>query len=725
VKTGGKKDRNALQGTDAVLSAAFEKVDHGVAITNATGEVIFLNRKFSELVPSARQEAVPFSLKKIIETHSLFLQSNEIFDPQKLFQLTDGRKKKLMLKSDLGVAVDLFISRIHSENENSHYLLEVTAASKEEDTTDSNNYEEMLLKLLLETAPFGIEIYNSTGILTQVNSAWEKTWNISAENFVNQYNILTDDVHNGSHGLILKAFSGVNSRIPAMLLSRDFRNLHSSQKWIRQTAIPMKNKSGAVKRVIVIQEDVSQQKEAEFALRFSESEFRIIWEKSPLGMRLTDENGIIRRVNPAFCDLVGKSENALLGKPLSVAYTEGQGRHILEMHKKKFHERTVATHFETEITLWNGKKLWLEVSNSFFVQVNGKTLLLGIFRDISQKKNYEIALKTEQQYFESLFQNSPEAITLTDSSGKIKRINDAFSRLFDFSEKELLGESVDDTIVPDEDRDNGKEITRKASNGEIIFTEAKRMRKNGDLIDVSILASAVDPTDKKSDLYLVYRDIREHKKTERELQTLLREKDILLKEVYHRVKNNFQVISSLLNLQAKGISDEKAKRLCRESQNRIRTMALVHEKLYQSPDLSNINLKEYFSSLIHSLYRSLQSENNSIRLSLDIDAIELSIDQAIPCGLIVNEIFTNAMKYAFPEGYSGNAEIAVTCKMTADNQIKLTIRDNGKGITENYSPMESKSLGMRLVHSLVENQLEGSIDVTNKNGTEVHILFSK
>ncbi len=210
--------------------------------------------------------------------------------------------------------------------------------------------------------------------------------------------------------------------------------------------------------------------------------------------------------------------------------------------------------------------------------------------------------------------------------------------------------------------------------------------------------------------------------TEKELTKLLAEKELLLKEIHHRVKNNFMIISSLISLQTNQINDPKVKEMLQETYNRINSMSLVHEKLYQSDDLSSIDLNIYISNLVNNLIKSYTIDMNKISIRTDINKVNLDINRAIPVGLIINELITNAFKHAFPDSFNGKGEIFINISNT-ENQLIITIQDNGVGIPANFKIENSKSLGMRLVSLLVNNQLGGSIQLGNKNGTYVKILI--
>jgi two-component sensor histidine kinase len=217
-------------------------------------------------------------------------------------------------------------------------------------------------------------------------------------------------------------------------------------------------------------------------------------------------------------------------------------------------------------------------------------------------------------------------------------------------------------------------------------------------------------------------NIAERQRAEEQLRASLNEKEILLQEIHHRVKNNLQIMSSLLHLQSRLVEDVETMALFKESRNRIRSMALVHEKLYQSSDLSRINFAQYVQSLMNYLFRSYGTDPQAIRSRIDADDIHLSIDTAVPCGLLVNELISNSLEHAFPNGRKG--EIRVDFRRAEEDRFLLTVSDNGVGFVPDLEADETETLGLQLVYTLT-NQLEGIVEYEGQEGTSVRVEFSE
>ncbi|NJK73261.1 MAG: GAF domain-containing protein [Microcoleus sp. SU_5_6] len=217
-------------------------------------------------------------------------------------------------------------------------------------------------------------------------------------------------------------------------------------------------------------------------------------------------------------------------------------------------------------------------------------------------------------------------------------------------------------------------------------------------------------------------ELCDRKQAETNLKTSLAEKEILLKEIHHRVKNNLCVVASLLELQSNTLTDPQLAKMFEESQNRLYSMALIHEKLYRSPNLAQIDLGEYLEDLVTNLFHSYNVSGNRVKLQVLTEPIALNIETATPCGLIANELVSNTVKHAFPNGKAGT--VSVECYQTSDRKIHLFVKDNGVGFPEGLDFRQTSSMGFQVVCTLTE-QLEGTIELDSTNGTVFHLIFAE
>ncbi len=257
------------------------------------------------------------------------------------------------------------------------------------------------------------------------------------------------------------------------------------------------------------------------------------------------------------------------------------------------------------------------------------------------------------------------------------------------------------------------------------FLEAISLGVNGYLIKPVEPDKLYAMVDELAGYILMHRALEEKERkrqiAESNLKKSLEEKEILLKEVHHRVKNNMQIISSILKMQERLIDDPKLKTVLGESQNRIRSMALIHENLYRNENLANIQFKNYVQSLVNTISRSYFDQQKKVTFRFDIEDVFLPIDIGIPCGLIINELISNAFKHAFPDRDKGLIRIAL--EHTGNGSYVLSVSDDGIGIDGSFSPESANSLGMRIVYKLIQ-QIEGNLSFDFSDGTKYFISFN-
>ncbi len=257
------------------------------------------------------------------------------------------------------------------------------------------------------------------------------------------------------------------------------------------------------------------------------------------------------------------------------------------------------------------------------------------------------------------------------------------------------------------------------------FLEAISLGVNGYLIKPVEPDKLFAMVDELAGYILMHKALEEKERkrqiAESNLKRSLEEKEILLKEVHHRVKNNMQIISSILKMQERLINDPKLKTVLGESQNRIRSMALIHENLYSNENLANIQFKNYVQALVNTISRSYSNQQKTVTFHFDIEDVFLPIDIGIPCGLIINELISNSFKHAFPDRKEGN--ISISLEHNGDGAYTLLVADDGIGVNSSFSPDSAKSLGMRIVLKLID-QIEAELSYDFSEGTKYFIRFN-
>lgn len=306
-----------------------------------------------------------------------------------------------------------------------------------------------------------------------------------------------------------------------------------------------------------------------------------------------------------------------------------------------------------------------------------------------------------------------------DKTGRFTCISPQSSDILGYTPQEIVGKNIFSFIAPEAIEKIQKIFSIHIENFTKINTlEVPSYRKDGTKITLEIRSvRASDNNDNHDGFQGITRDITERTIATNQLKTSIQEKDILLQEIHHRVKNNMQIISSLLNLQITYLDDNEVVNLLKKSQNRVRSMAIIHEKLYQSNDFTKINLTEYINSLVNGLFYSYSIKNH-INSTINVDDVELNIETAVPIGLILNELISNSLKHGFP---TGSGEIYIKLKIV-DDKYEMVVGDNGEGFPKDVDFKNTDSLGLQLVNNLI-NQIDGQIILNTDNGTEFKIVF--
>jgi PAS domain S-box-containing protein len=511
-----------------------------------------------------------------------------------------------------------------------------------------------------------------------------------------------------------------------------------------------------IKTALDHQHLVTEVRLAEDALRESEEKFRGIFDTINDGIQIHEiepdgKPGKFIEVNDVACRMLQYTREELLGLgPLDI---------VSGYHSRPFDEiigelsTTGHAIFETGHRRKDGTIIPVEI-NAHVVNLQGKRMTVSAIRDITERKRAEVALKESETYLKTIFNSTQIGLLIIDPvTHSIYDVNPAALKLIGRTKNELIGTICHQFICPAE---RGKcpitDLGQKNDNSERIFLRADggRIPILKTVIPIVIqdhsylLESFVDITKRK----LMESEIRslntvleqrvkertealsktnealeeenaQRLEAEGKLQASNDEKVLLLKEIHHRVKNNLQIIVSLLRLQKRQIVDTATQQQILDSEGRIRSMALVHEKLYRSTDLASINFDDYLKTLVNQLVTLYATNSGQIRIVIDMKGISVDINQSIPLGLIMNELISNAMKYAFPEGRTG--ELSISGMQQGGSNV-FTVRDNGIGIPEDFDWRETKTLGMNLVIMLTD-QLNGTIELEKGEGTVFRITL--
>lgn len=496
-------------------------------------------------------------------------------------------------------------------------------------------------------------------------------------------------------------------------------------RWFQTIKRPIFGVDGQVYQVLGVSTDITDHKQIEEQLRRSEAQLRLAldaarmghWERDIQTGKITFSNNLEK-----LCGFAPNTYDGTYETYLEILHPEDRDF----VHKVT--ENSIKTGAERDLefrVVWpDGSIHWIESKGRvIYDQAGVPVLLSGISLDISDRK-----------FAEAQFHQSQEQLCLALEAARmgfwewnIQTENNLWSSNFE-QVYGIAPNSYDGTyksflqLVHPEDVSHIEQAVQECfATGNDYHVEFRILLADGSIRWIEGKGQVFyDEMGEPLRMTGIDLDISERKQAETEIKESLREKEILLQEIHHRVKNNLQVISSLLDLQSQRFTDQSTLEVFQESQNRIKLMALVHETLYKYKDFVRINFSEFLKTLTDYLFRAYKKEESNITLHLNLDEVHLKLDKAIPCGLIISELISNSLKYAFPNQSEG----IIYLSLAYDEQkyVKLIVQDNGVGFPVNWESAKGKSLGMQLVNVLI-NQLDGILEIDHQSGTEFRISF--
>lgn len=435
--------------------------------------------------------------------------------------------------------------------------------------------------------------------------------------------------------------------------------------------------------------------------------------------------GCITSWNKGAEAIYGYSEKEIMGEDISIlAMPELKNETKKLIEKIKHNEHLV--HHESVRVRKDGSKIDVSLTLSPIFDISGTLVGIStIARDITQRKRAEIEVRESEEFLDNIVENIPNMIFVKNAKDlTFKRVNKAGELYFGYPNDELVGKS-DYDFFP---KDIADFFTKKDC-------EVLQSKQPLDIPEETIETQELGPRllhTRKIPIFIkegypqyllgISEDITEFKQAENDLKESLRVKEVLLREIHHRVKNNMQIISSMLNLQCMYVGDDEVAMIAlKNSDNRVQSMAMIHESIYDSPDLSRIDFEEYIRKIVTYLYNTYQTQRTQVKTVIDVEDVKFNIETAVPCGLVISELVSNSLKHAFPEGKKG--EILVSLH-SSDDTYQLTISDNGIGLPEDSEIDKINSFGLELVNILV-NQIDGKLSLDKSHGTQYALKFKE
>jgi len=717
-ETERKRKEEELRRSERMYRAVVESSIAGITMADTDENIIFANEAYARMLGYTTDELIGKNL-------------SEITDGDEYRKLKDMTRARITGKSDIyearmkhknGSDVNLLIQASPIFSENGKYKSTLAIVT---DITRRKKTEEKLRKThyAIENSTNAIFILDTEGVIAYINPTAVKLWGFDSREEMIGTNILdywSEKSKKQAEEIMgflreQSTYSGKGTLVA--------KKKNGDEFYVRVNAAMMKDEERNPIGMTASFVDVTSEIQAEKKLIQSERKYRELYEGSRDGFVLTDLEGKIIEFNTTFKEMLGYSEEELLSKTYNDLTPEKWHTMEDKIIKEQVFGRGFSEAYEKEYIRKDGIVFPIEIRTYLLKNEENKPYAMWAWvRNITERKLSEAVLRESEEKFRTITSSANDGIIMIDNKARIEYWNESAEKMFGYREKEVIGEDVrflmpeglhnlfierlisfrDSDEIDSEDRT--REITVK--------------RKNGSEFPVEISFSSVKIGGEWKAIGII-RDVTERKIYEEHIKKALQEKELLLKEIHHRVKNNMQVIVSLLNLEKRRKKKGDTDKWLLDTQNRIKSMEIVHQKLYQTDNFATIDLHDIIRDLVDSVYHAFGAKKELIKLDLDVQHISVDIDKGITVALLINEIISNSLKHAFPEGRKGNIYIKLI-NNNGDNEI--IVGDNGIGFSENIDFENTKSLGLRLIKELSE-QLEGEIQLDRSSGTEFKILF--
>lgn len=505
---------------------------------------------------------------------------------------------------------------------------------------------------------------------------------------------------------------------PAYRLSAVVRFATAVISWATVVAlVPLVPKALSLRHPAELEQEIATRCRVETALRESEERFRRMTDAAPAILWVSGPDGRPAFFSHGWSEFTGQSAERALGDGwLSLVHPDD--RDVVGDRLREANERRDRFQCDFRVRAADGSYRWVFDHGRPWYGAAGEFLgYVGSVIDITERKQADEDLRRSEARFRTFVDHATDCFFLHDENGTVLDANRQATECLGYRRDELIGMSPRD-LAPEVPADHAAASPPPAAPDESVAFDTRYRRKDGTLVPVEVRLRRFAVGDRRYAVSLVG-DISVRKAAEDRLRDALSEKQVLLREIHHRVKNNLQVICSLLDLQARQTAAADPAELLREAQDRVYSMALIHEQLYQQDTLSNIDFADYLRGLAGYLTGTYHRGHLDLAVALDLERSRLPVDTAVPCGLIFNELISNVLKHAFTDRRRG--AIRVTLAEEGGLTV-LTVADDGGGIPDGVDPSKPRTLGLRLVTALAD-QLRGSVSFQRHGGTTVRVAF--
>jgi PAS domain S-box-containing protein len=596
------------------------------------------------------------------------------------------------------------------------------------DVTDQKQVEEALrmsqnfFDTVIEQSPYPMWISDEKGVLIRINKSCCDLLNISPDEVIGRYSLLHDNIvkEQGLLPLVRRVYEkGEAVRFEIAYDTSRFAQISLREKTsviLDTTIAPIKGADGRVTNAIIQHVDITERKQAEEALRESEERFRTIFEHAGLAIAVVDKSGTVLDVNPALERFLGYGLNEIkkLGV-MGISYPEDFEKD-LDLFQRLISGEMSFYNIDKRYVRKDGGIVWGRVTVSL-VKGFGEvpSYVISMLEDIDERKRIEGELEESREIFRLFMEYSPIYVFFKDDNIRSIQLSKNYEQMLGRPVPDLIGKTMHDLFPTPLAEKMVQDDLRILQKGKPIEVEEE--------LDGRFYTTIKFPIRRKSRPPLLAGftiDITERKRAELALERSIAEKDVLLKELQHRVKNNLNVISSLLGLEMEKLSDERARQVFINAQSRIHSMSAIYEQLYSTAGIDRVDLNRYIKNLAFFLFETYVADTRSVTLDIHTVKTILDIKRAVPVGLILNELIMNALRHAFPDDRKGR----ITVTLEEDGgAIELSVSDDGVGFPVGMNPDTCDSMGLNLIRMLTK-QIDGEFSIEGARGVRATVRFT-
>ena len=715
-----KRAEGALKKSEDQFRQFFEANPAYSYMVSQEGKIIDVNRSALAILGYTKDEILGKPLIKTIYSPESQDKAKKLFKSWKENGYIRNEEITIISKSGVKRTVVLNVDSVRDHQ--GHILYSISIQT---DITDIRRTEEILrvretkMSSIFRAAPIGIGVVSNRVIL-EVNDRFCEMTGYSNDELIGKNARMIYPTNEDYEYVGGEKYKQIKERGTGTVETR-FRRKDGKiiDVLLSSTSLDPSDPTAGITFTVL---DITERKRGEGALKQSEEKFRTLAEQSP-NMIFINQKGRVVYANEKSAEVLGYTREEFYAPDFDFRILIAP--ESLEKVKSAFARHMKGEDIEPydyALLTKDGKKIEVIITSKL-IDYEGDRAILGIVTDITERKQAEEQLTIFKKFAET----SSLGHGFADLNGDIIYINPTLCRMLgEKKQEDALGKNVSE-YYPDDIRPRlANEILPTVRSEGMWYGELPLMSIQGDIIQ-SIQNISLINDEKGNPLYFgnAITDITKHKRAEEQIQKDLIEKKVLLKEIHHRVKNNLQIISSLLGLQSRHIEDKKALKVLEESRNRIRSIALVHENLYRSKDFANVDFGKYIKNLTDQLVKTYMIDSSKIKLDVEVEEITLGIDQAVPFGLVMNELVSNTLKHAFPPSFKGKNKIQITLRSMGADEIELIVKDNGVGIPKELDIRKTELMGMQLVFILAEDQLGGTVRLDRKGGTKFTFRFKR